>query len=264
MSGYLTLADGSHRTVHDGFSIGRVVGCDLVIDDTKASRRHARLVVAGGVVEIEDLDSSNGTLLNDKPVQRRMLRDGDQVKIGKTVLVYHEGTAPAAARGASGPATSGPVPFGSATNAALDGDDDLLADGPSAAPPVPTPAPLRVPPPAPRPAIVAALPPPAVPPTPAPTPAPPSKAVVEFADEVVEVRRAAPAAPSSSAAKPAGDGKPLVTAGSRVLQFHKQESGGGLLGDDLGQLSGGTRTLLFVGVLVVSAGLVWLVMTLVR
>lgn len=107
--------------------------------------------------------------------------------------------------------------------------------------------------PRPCPAISAALPPPAVPPTPTPTPAPaaPSKAVVEFADEVVEVRRAAPAAPSASAAKPAGDGKPLVTAGSRVLQFHKQESGGGLLGDDLGQLSGGTRTLLFVGVLVV-------------
>jgi hypothetical protein len=61
--------------VHDGFVIGRVAGCDLVIDDTKASRRHARLVVDAGVVEVEDLESSNGTLLNEKPVTRRVLRE---------------------------------------------------------------------------------------------------------------------------------------------------------------------------------------------
>jgi hypothetical protein len=44
-------------------------------------------------VEIEDLGSSNGTLLNDKMVKRRMLRDGDVVQIGTTRITYREGVA---------------------------------------------------------------------------------------------------------------------------------------------------------------------------
>ncbi|MFN7587552.1 MAG: FHA domain-containing protein [Planctomycetota bacterium] len=245
MSGYLTLADGSHRPVHDGFTIGRVAGCDLVIDDGKASRRHARLVVAGGVVEIEDLGSSNGTLLNDKPVQKRMLHDGDEVKIGKTVLVFHEGAppgaAPAAAKG------------GGAAAAVFADDDDLLGGDAPAAPPASSPPPVK-PPVRQAPMPVAATPPP---PSPAP-PAPP-KAVVEFADEVVEVRRAEPTAPKAAAGK---DATAAVRSAGRVLQFHKKDGGGGVLGDDLGQVGGSTKVLLYVGVLVLCAGLFWLTMAL--
>lgn len=246
MSGYLTLADGSHRPLHDGFTIGRVAGCDLVIDDGKASRRHARLVVAGGVVEIEDLGSSNGTLLNDKPVQKRMLHDGDEVKIGKTVLVFHEGTppgaAPAAAKG------------GGAAAAVFADDDDLLGGDAPAAPPVSSPPPVT-PPVRQAPMPVAATPPP---PPPAPPAAPP-KAVVEFADEVVEVRRAEPTAPKAAAGK---DATAAVRSAGRVLQFHKKDGGGGVLGDDLGQVGGSTKVLLYVGVLVLCAGLFWLTMAL--
>ena len=247
MSGYLTLADGSHRPLHDGFTIGRVAGCDLVIDDGKASRRHARLVVAGGVVEIEDLGSSNGTLLNDKPVQKRMLHDGDEVKIGKTVLVFHEGTppgaAPAAAKG------------GGAAAAVFADDDDLLGGDAPAAPPVSSPPPVAPPPVRPSPMPVAATPPP---PPPAPPAAPP-KAVVEFADEVVEVRRAEPTAPKAAAGK---DATAAVRSAGRVLQFHKKDGSGGVLGDDLGQVGGSTKVLLYVGVLVLCAGLFWLTMAL--
>lgn len=247
MSGYLTLADGSHRPLHDGFTIGRVAGCDLVIDDGKASRRHARLVVAGGVVEIEDLGSSNGTLLNDKPVQKRMLHDGDEVKIGKTVLVFHEGTppgaAPAAAKG------------GGAAAAVFADDDDLLGGDAPAAPPVSSPPPVTPPPVRPSPMPVAATPPP---PPPAPPAAPP-KAVVEFADEVVEVRRAEPTAPKAAAGK---DATAAVRSAGRVLQFHKKDGSGGVLGDDLGQVGGSTKVLLYVGVLVLCAGLFWLTMAL--
>lgn len=251
MSGYLTLADGSHRPVHDGFTIGRVAGCDLVIDDGKASRRHARLVVAGGVVEIEDLGSSNGTLLNDKPVQKRMLHDGDEVKIGKTVLVFHEGAppgaAPAAAKG------------GGAAAAVFADDDDLLGgEAPAASSPsIAAPPPIAPPPSRPAP-VPAAATPPSPPPPPAPPAAPP-KAVVEFADEVVEVRRAEPAAAKAAAGK---DATAAVRSAGRVLQFHKKDGGGGVLGDDLGQVGGSTKVLLYVGVLVLCAGLFWLTMTL--
>ena len=236
MSGYLTLADGSHRPLHDGFTIGRVAGCDLVIDDGKASRRHARLVIAGGVVEIEDLGSSNGTLLNDKPVQKRMLRDGDEVKIGKTVLVFHEGTPPGAAP------TAG---VGGGAAAVFADDDDLLGgDAPAAPPPRPaTPAPTSAP----------------MPPTPAAPPSP-SKGVVEFADEIVEVRRAEPAGPKAAAG--GKDAAAAVRSAGRVLQFHKKDGGGGVLGDDLGQVGGSTKVLLYVGVLALCAGLFWLTMAL--
>jgi pSer/pThr/pTyr-binding forkhead associated (FHA) protein len=88
--GYLQLPDGRKVEVSDGLILGRMSSSGVVVKDTKASRRHARLIVMGPVVEIEDLGSSNGTLLNDKPVKRRMLRDGDVVQIGTTRITYRE------------------------------------------------------------------------------------------------------------------------------------------------------------------------------
>tara|TARA_R110002072_G_scaffold4174_1_gene29405 strand:+ start:118482 stop:119501 length:1020 start_codon:yes stop_codon:yes gene_type:complete len=124
MSGYLELADGGFLGVRDGLVLGRVSACDVVVNDSKASRRHARLIVEGGVVEIEDLNSSNGTLLNGKPVDRRMMRDGDEVRIGKTVIVYREGDLP-------GAKSTSRSTRGSA--AVFDDDDDLFGDAPSSA-----------------------------------------------------------------------------------------------------------------------------------
>ncbi|MFN6146005.1 MAG: FHA domain-containing protein [Planctomycetota bacterium] len=275
MSGYLTTLAGKHVPLRNGFVIGRVAGCDLVIDDSKASRRHARIVVEAGVAEVEDLDSSNGTRLNDKPVTRRVLRDGDRIQIGATVLVYREGEAPGAAA-----ATGAPTP----ARAAFE-DDDLLGDAaPTTAPP-PPPKPAAAPPPAtaapaspfadddddllggaPR---AAAAPPPSRPTPPVP-PAPPAAkppaakppaSVVVFADEVVEVRKpaAAPAAKPAAAAQP---GAAPSTSG-RILQFHKQAGGGGVLGDDLGQVGGGMRALFVLGALALGAGIVWLTIRLV-
>ncbi len=237
MSGYLRLSDGRVVPVQHGIVIGRVAGCEIVVDDSKASRRHARLVVAGGVVEIEDLDSSNGTLLNGKPVSRRVLRGGDVVQIGKTQLVYHEGSAP----GAAPPAAA----------AVLDDGDELFGEV----------APAAVAPAAPVPVRAAAPPPPASPaPPPRPAPPAPPRDVVEFVDEVVEVRRAAE--PPRAAAAPRGE--PEVRAASRILQYHKTEGDGGLLGDDLAQWSGGTRLLVYAGVLLVAAAIVYTLIRLLR
>jgi hypothetical protein len=78
--------------------------------------------------------------------------------------------------------------------------------------------------------------------------------VVEFEDEVVEVRT--PAAPASAATAGKATAAPTVAAGSRILQFQKQAGGGGLLGDDLAQVGGGKRALLVLGVLAHGAGIV--------
>jgi hypothetical protein len=234
LSGYLQMSDGKVVPVRDGLVLGRVAGCDIVIDDTKASRRHARIVVDGGVVEVEDLDSSNGTLLNGKPVTRRVLRAGDTIQIGKTAIVFREGAVPNSA--------ASPAPTAAPT---FDDGDDLFGDSAPAAPPVAPPPPVR--PAAPVP-----------PPSPA-MPAPPPRAE----DEVVEVRGAPERA--ARAASPAASSEPVVQTQSRILQYSKTGPGsGGVLGDDLGQMNGGTRSLIYVLVLLFAAGIVYGVIHLVR
>ncbi len=58
------------------------------------SRQHARLVFAHNTWTIEDLNSTNGTCLNDtpmRPFEPQPLRDGDQVKLAQMVLIFHTG-----------------------------------------------------------------------------------------------------------------------------------------------------------------------------
>lgn len=72
----------------EGLSLGREEGNGVVIASDQASRRHARiLVVAGGHV-LQDLDSTNGTFVNSKPVKEQQLRHGDVLRIASTVMKY--------------------------------------------------------------------------------------------------------------------------------------------------------------------------------
>jgi len=285
VSGYLQLTDGRIVPVRDGIVIGRVPGCDCVIDDSKASRKHARIVVESGVVEIEDLESSNGTLLNGKPVTRRLLRPGDEVQIGKTVIVYRDGPPPAASRGPApapvaaspaptvvtpkrlGPPPSPPPPPPPSPSQpppkprapiAADEDNDLFGSDLASEPAVAAPPPVAAAPVAPpRPSAPRVAPPPAHTPPPPPPPPPPRPSVVEFADEVVEVRKAPVVeAKKPAAAAPTAAPGDVVATGSRVLQFSKHTGKGGLLGDDLSQMSGGTRSILYAGVLLLAVGIV--------
>lgn len=226
MTGFLTGADGNRISVFDGMVVGRVHGCDLVVDDTKVSRKHARLIVAGGVAEIEDLGSSNGTLLNGKLVARRVLRDGDEVVFGSALFRYSEG-------GAEAP----PQPVARPTTAAVTADDDVdLFASPPPTPPPPRPAAAPKPPPP------AAMKPVPAPPIAAPA-TPPVRTVVEFADEVVEVK---PAQRPAALAAPSPGG-PQLQRQQRVLQFSRnKDSKQGPLGDDLAQISSGNRVLIYL------------------
>lgn len=63
--------------------VGRGAQARIAIADDSVSREHARLIVTGATVELEDLGSSNGTRVNDRPVlARSLLRDGDIVQLG--------------------------------------------------------------------------------------------------------------------------------------------------------------------------------------
>ncbi|MCA8976042.1 MAG: hypothetical protein KDC98_15070, partial [Planctomycetes bacterium] len=156
-------------------------------------------------------------------------------------------------------------------------DDELFGEAPIAAAPPADIAPRSPVPPAPHPPITAApapagvapaAPEPRVAPRPEPRPEPelaakpvPKPAVVEFADEIVEVRKSAPAQPAKAAK---ADDAPIIGSKQRVLQFSKNAASSTVLGDDVGQMSSGVRALVFALVLAGMVALAWAVMTFVR
>ncbi len=227
LSGFLELSDGGQVPVTNGMTIGRVAGNGVVLEDGKVSRRHARLIVEFGVVEVEDLGSSNGTLLNGKRVERKVLRDGDRLMIGRSALVYRE-------RDAVAPA---PVAADHEPEVIEFEFEDEVVD---VAPPPPTPPPPTPPPPA--------------PPPPTPTPQPDAAEVIEFEDEMVQVRpREEPRVERRASAEPSAR-TGAATAGRStsehgVLQFNKQRGSGGVFGDDLNQVGGvGKLVMILVGI----------------
>ncbi len=70
------------------FTIGRKPENDMIIDHTSVSSRHARILVIGSDVFIEDMQSTNGTLINNKRIQKHMLADGDQIIIGQHMIKF--------------------------------------------------------------------------------------------------------------------------------------------------------------------------------
>lgn len=70
------------------FTIGRRLGCDLVLSDLQVSRTHARISGQDGTFVLEDLNSTNGTMVNGQWIQRHVLRPGHEIQIGQTRLRF--------------------------------------------------------------------------------------------------------------------------------------------------------------------------------
>ncbi|MGB6899314.1 MAG: FHA domain-containing protein, partial [Candidatus Acidiferrum sp.] len=76
-------------------SIGRSPDNDLPVDNLAVSNYHARVYFEGQRLVVEDLDSLNGTFVNDLRVERATLHDGDSIWIGKHhIKVDASGDAP--------------------------------------------------------------------------------------------------------------------------------------------------------------------------
>jgi DNA-binding winged helix-turn-helix (wHTH) protein len=72
--------------------IGRDPDIAVMLDSTGVSRRHARLHVTGDSASIEDLQSKNGTFVNDVRVaDRAPLRDGDRLRFGSLLTTFRRG-----------------------------------------------------------------------------------------------------------------------------------------------------------------------------
>ena len=68
--------------------VGRSSQAQLQIDHESVSRRHARIVFTESGVLLADLQSTNGTYVNDEPITERTLAHGDLLKVGRTILKY--------------------------------------------------------------------------------------------------------------------------------------------------------------------------------
>jgi len=79
---------GTRFEVRQPMVIGRGAKNPIRILDTEASRVHARIEPKEDGWWLQDLNSSNGTFINGQPVEKRRLESGDQIQLGRTVLLF--------------------------------------------------------------------------------------------------------------------------------------------------------------------------------
>jgi pSer/pThr/pTyr-binding forkhead associated (FHA) protein len=110
-------------------TIGREEGNLLRLNDERVSRFHVKVQQEDGDVIITDLESTNGTRVNGAPVQIRRLRPGDQIGIGRTMLLFGTLEEIAARRTSNErPTARAPAPAQDGTVAGTVPGDDLDFD----------------------------------------------------------------------------------------------------------------------------------------
>jgi hypothetical protein len=84
-------AQGMIYDIGDGAVLGRGDAAEIRLNDPYASARHARVLLQGGVVVLEDLGSTNGTYLNEELLAGLApLHNGDRVRIGDSEFTYED------------------------------------------------------------------------------------------------------------------------------------------------------------------------------
>lgn len=79
---------GHHFLEQGRFSIGRKDHNNLQIDDPSVSKEHAAILSVGNDQILEDLESTNGTLVNGKTIKKHILQNNDMIEIGRYQLRY--------------------------------------------------------------------------------------------------------------------------------------------------------------------------------
>jgi pSer/pThr/pTyr-binding forkhead associated (FHA) protein len=83
------LPEQTFRILPGGIkTIGRATGADFILEAALVSRVHCRLQIApSGDLEVTDLNSTNGTFVNDERVEIAHLKSGDRLRLGRVELV---------------------------------------------------------------------------------------------------------------------------------------------------------------------------------
>ena len=63
-------------------------GIDIIINDPETSRKHCAIDIYENKFVIRDLESTNGTFINDTRVKEDLLKEGDRIRIGNTLLTF--------------------------------------------------------------------------------------------------------------------------------------------------------------------------------
>ena len=91
---YLVLLTGARAGTHFPLSgdratlIGRDEDCQIRTEDRDSSRKHASLQPFGAEFVLMDMGSTNGTLVNGKPEEKKILRHADKITIGQQVFQF--------------------------------------------------------------------------------------------------------------------------------------------------------------------------------
>jgi pSer/pThr/pTyr-binding forkhead associated (FHA) protein len=87
----LQSADATFRLTSGATkTIGRAPRADFVLDVALVSRLHCRLTASDDRLEVVDLESTNGTFVNDEPVEKANLTAGDRLRIGRVELTVEK------------------------------------------------------------------------------------------------------------------------------------------------------------------------------
>ena len=90
---FVVISDSSgteikHQIKTSECILGRGEGSDIIINDPEVSRKHSAIDIYENKFVIRDLESTNGTYLNDTRIKEDLLKEGDRIRIGNTLLTF--------------------------------------------------------------------------------------------------------------------------------------------------------------------------------
>jgi len=91
IDGFMQLSQATRFAQTQTVLIGRAPDCDVILSSPEVSRKHASIRQEGETFFLKDLNSRNGTLLNDQPIKETEIKDGNLIQISNYLLLFQDG-----------------------------------------------------------------------------------------------------------------------------------------------------------------------------